>query len=54
MTAEEILAQVSTSLRDRETLHRQLLQRMPQVKRAILNTIADEIGHLALEPQLER
>ncbi len=51
MTAEEILNHVSQSLRDRETLCRQLLQRMPQVKRTILQTIADEIGGLAVEAQ---
>jgi hypothetical protein len=28
-----------------------LLQRMPQVKRTILNTIADEISALAVEAQ---
>lgn len=51
MGAEEILTHVSRNLRDRETLHRQLQQRMPQVKRTILNTIADEIGGLSAEEQ---
>jgi len=49
MTAEEILAHISKNLNDREALHRQLLQKMPQVKRTILNTIADEIGGLGME-----
>jgi polysaccharide pyruvyl transferase WcaK-like protein len=51
MTTDEILAHVSGNLRDRETLHRQLLQKMPEVKRTILNTIADEISTLAVEAQ---
>ena len=51
MTSVEILAHISSNLRDRETLHRRLLQKMPQVKRTILETIADEISTLAVEPQ---
>ena len=51
MTTAEILALISSNLRDRATLHRQLLQKMPQVKRTILNTIADEISTLAVEAQ---
>ena len=49
MTVDEILAHVSSNLHGREALHRQLLQRMPQVKRTILNTIADEISTLAVK-----
>jgi colanic acid/amylovoran biosynthesis protein len=51
MTVDEILAHVTENLRDCEALHRQLLQRMPQVKRTILNTIGDEIGGLSVEVQ---
>jgi len=51
VASEEILAHISRNLFDRETLHRQLQQRMPHVKRMILNTIADEIGGVDLDMQ---
>jgi colanic acid/amylovoran biosynthesis protein len=49
MTVDEILAHVSSNLQGRDALQRQLLQRMPRVKRTILNTIADEISTLAVK-----